>query len=131
MLNDEKLNINNDSEQTFVLNSTLHQIINNNKNESYDKQECSCDCSCDQTCYCNIFCNKINEITCQINTDITANINEIQDEINVTNATAPILPHLKAMLPEYRRLILQMHAVNGHRNFAQLINDHSLLLLLA
>ena len=123
MLNDEKLNINNDSEQTFVFNSTLNQINNNNINKSCDKQECSCDCSCQQTCYCNIFCNEINEITCQINTDIAININEIQDEDNVDNATTPILQHLKAMLPEYRRLILKMHAVNGHRNFAQLIND--------
>ena len=123
MLNDEHLKINNDSEKTSVFNSHLIQQNNNNTYESYDKQECSCDCSCKQTCYCHIFCNEINEVTCKINEDIAANINNIQDNEDEVNAAAPILPHLKAMLPEYRRLILKMHAVYGHRNFAQLIRD--------
>jgi hypothetical protein len=63
------------------------------------------------------------DTTKRINEYIEICIQEMHDDNDRQNATLPLLPHLKAFLPIFRKLVLHLHAVKGHANFRDIINE--------
>jgi hypothetical protein len=122
-LNNKDLNVNDNEKviNNFLFDNNEHLESLNSVNQNIHTS-CKCECTCRNICICEITCMQATSDTAsQINKYIETCINELHDETDSKNATIPFLPHLKSFLPEFRRLILHLHAVKGHANFRNIM----------